>query len=741
MRRRVRLAAGGRVMRVWRIAAAAALLACAATAAPAQTRAPPETQRLAELGRLWVYFEFFNAYPDASGAAWDAALIEAIPAVRRARSEAQYVEALNALLRRTGDPSARILTEEGESRPETTPTRVQDGAAIANCSTIAAAQDVSSALAELAQAPRGAVLDCRDFEGGYARTQAFASALAMWRAGQALPGGATMVRSYSGFPPEFGASGGGYSSGLSMVQEPALAPGRGAEALHPLVIMIDAEISLLLPTLAALQAAGKVRLVSEGDVGSGSTAIDLGARHAVMSRGVYVYPDGSTGFRPDAPIPAGDDAAALRIALEQLDAPRPSAAAAQARASSAALRRYEDDAEVPPVEARLLALYRLWGTIQYFFPYRDLADQPWNDALAEFIPVFIAADTRAAYETALLRLTARMQDSHAGAANLRATLYGAAPHAPNITTRYVEGRLAVTDVKDATLRGRIAVGDEILAVDGAPVARIEARLTPLIAHSTPQSLRRRLAFMVVAGPANSEAELRLRGSDGRTRTVRVPRVEWRPPIPDAPVWSMLDGEIGYIDLERLTSADANRALDEVIEARALILDLRGYPQGAAWIIAPRLARRPEPVVAARFRRPLYVGPPRAAQETWAAFDQTLPPVEPGRQKYEGPVFVLIDEHAISQSEHSGLFLEAAADATFVGSPTEGANGDLTWFTLPGGLSIRFTGHDVSWPDGRQLQRVGLQPDVAVSPTIAGLRAGRDEVLEAALELARRGVDR
>jgi hypothetical protein len=35
-----------------------------------------------------------------------------------------------------------------------------------------------------------------------------------------------------------------------------------------------------------------------------------------------------------------------------------------------------------------------------------------------------------------------------------------------------------------------------------------------------------------------------------------------------------------------------------------------------------------------------------------------------------------------------------------------------------------------------LQRVGLTPDVAVRPTIKGLRAGRDEVLERALELLR-----
>ena len=75
---------------------------------------------------------------------------------------------------------------------------------------------------------------------------------------------------------------------------------------------------------------------------------------------------------------------------------------------------------------------------------------------------------------------------------------------------------------------------------------------------------------------------------------------------------------------------------------------------------------------------------------------------------------------------------------FVGTPTAGANGDVTSILLPGGLEVRFTGHDVRFPDGRQLQRTGIQPDVRVAPTLRGIRAGRDEVLEAGLRLARVG---
>ena len=107
-----------------------------------------------------------------------------------------------------------------------------------------------------------------------------------------------------------------------------------------------------------------------------------------------------------------------------------------------------------------------------------------------------------------------------------------------------------------------------------------------------------------------------------------------------------------------------------------------------------------------------------------------------KPRYRGPTVMLIDERAISQSEHTALFFEAANGTRFVGSPTVGANGDVTTVVLPGGVTANFTGHDVRHADGRQLQRVGIQPHVMVRPTIAGIRSGQDEVLEQALALLR-----
>jgi hypothetical protein len=61
--------------------------------------------------------------------------------------------------------------------------------------------------------------------------------------------------------------------------------------------------------------------------------------------------------------------------------------------------------------------------------------------------------------------------------------------------------------------------------------------------------------------------------------------------------------------------------------------------------------------------------------------------------------------------------------------------------LPGGISVNFSGHDVRHADGRQLQRLGIQPHIKVEPTIEGVRSGRDEVLERAVEFLNKGGQR
>ena len=57
---------------------------------------------------------------------------------------------------------------------------------------------------------------------------------------------------------------------------------------------------------------------------------------------------------------------------------------------------------------------------------------------------------------------------------------------------------------------------------------------------------------------------------------------------------------------------------------------------------------------------------------------------------------------------------------------------VTRSTAAGIGPAKIKGPGVYYPDGRETQRIGIVPDLEVRPTIAGIRAGRDEVLEAAV---------
>ena len=52
--------------------------------------------------------------------------------------------------------------------------------------------------------------------------------------------------------------------------------------------------------------------------------------------------------------------------------------------------------------------------------------------------------------------------------------------------------------------------------------------------------------------------------------------------------------------------------------------------------------------------------------------------------------------------------------------------------------VNFTGQSVRHADGSQLQRVGIVPEIEAHPTLSGIREGRDDVLQRAVDYLSRG---
>src|SRR5678815_1747151 len=108
---------------------------------------------------------------------------------------------------------------------------------------------------------------------------------------------------------------------------------------------------------------------------------------------------------------------------------------------------------------------------------------------------------------------------------------------------------------------------------------------------------------------------------------------------------------------------------------------------------------------------------------------------PQQPHYKGKVVILVDEISQCQAEYTTMAFRSSG-AVVIGSTTAGADGDVSEIPLPGGLRSMISGIGVFYPDKKPTQRIGIVPDIEVKPTIEGIRAGRDELLEEALKVIR-----
>lgn len=112
---------------------------------------------------------------------------------------------------------------------------------------------------------------------------------------------------------------------------------------------------------------------------------------------------------------------------------------------------------------------------------------------------------------------------------------------------------------------------------------------------------------------------------------------------------------------------------------------------------------------------------------------------PSEPHYTGQVVILVDETTQSSAEFHAMAFRTAHGAVVPGSTTAGADGNVSAVPLPGGLTSNISGLGVYYPDQRPTQRAGIVPDLWVTPSIAGLRAGRDELVDAAICHIRAGL--
>jgi hypothetical protein len=410
--------------------------------------------------------------------------------------------------------------------------------------------------------------------------------------------------------------------------------------------------------------------------------------------------------------------ARVRLSLTDAEARTPGPALDALTAAVAAVPNSQGRSDV---DVRFADVVIAWNVLRHFYPYWTEAAVDWDSRLQPLLALAASGSDRNTHRDVLRQLIADARDGHGNVVDSAATERRALMP---LQLSVIEGRVVVTG---SAVPEQVPVGSIVIALSGKPAADRLDEGVRLNSGTTQWRQARALRDLLVC-TRDVGVTVSLRLPADSTREVIVPCSATQPapePRPNA-VIEPAPG-IWYVDLTRVTGAQLISALPSLASAKGIVFDVRGYPTDAGIVILRHLIEVPE---SDRWMHVPRIAGPFGQLEGWQSVGWNLQPATPHLSARR--VF-LTDGRAISYAESVMGYVKDRKLATIIGSATAGTNGNIVNFATPGGFAITFTGMRVTGHDGRaQHHLVGIAPDIRLDPTLAGVRAGRDELLERAL---------
>jgi carboxyl-terminal processing protease len=230
-------------------------------------------------------------------------------------------------------------------------------------------------------------------------------------------------------------------------------------------------------------------------------------------------------------------------------------------------------------------------------------------------------------------------------------------------------------------RAGLAPGDELMAIDNACAVGI-----------TPEQ-----AAEHIRGKAGTPVKLAIKHA-GNQQTVQITRQEIE--IRAVQV-KMFDSGIGYIQLSTFISSDAarefRRALSKLSGAKGIILDLRDNPGGL-------LANALEMADMLLDGGTIVSTIGRHGRHT---------DVSSGQPLTKQPIVVLVDEESASASEILASAIKDNGRGIVLGTRTYGKGLVQEINRLPGGAALHITVSRYLTPNGSDINKVGIEPDILI----------------------------
>lgn len=390
----------------------------------------------------------------------------------------------------------------------------------------------------------------------------------------------------------------------------------------------------------------------------------------------------------------------------------------------------------PDTGFRLLSLMRYWNIIQYYYPYRNLIEKNWDKVFEEYLPQFLLSKNELEYEIVTLKLIGEIGDSHAniwsGAdkiEQLKGNFFSPSK------VEFIEDKLVVTDHFGVApkIYTPFKLGDIITHINDKTIEYLIDSLKVIYPGSNERTIKRDLAHEILRSGNNMLKIKLLRDGLPYAKEVKLYQrnelnmFEFYNKKSKENFFNVFDSDIGYINTSSFLPKHTSELREKLRYTKAVIIDLRHTtPQADIYqALGSLFVNSSVPFVSTAVMNMNKPG----------EFILRSPmKIHPFGDTYKGKVIVLVNENTQSSQEYTTMALKTGLNTTILGNATAGADGNMTSFHLPGGIYTSISGIAILYSDRKQTQKIGIIPDILVEPTIDGIRNGKDELLERAINL-------
>jgi len=359
-------------------------------------------------------------------------------------------------------------------------------------------------------------------------------------------------------------------------------------------------------------------------------------------------------------------------------------------------------------------------------------DQDWDTTLLQTIPEIVDAANALEYHLAMRKFTAKINDSHAFFSSSTFNVWMGSSYTPFLA-RFIEEEVVITKVL-SSISNQLFPGDVIKKIDGIDINYLRDSLKKYSFGSNEISIEYNLIDILLRG-YTGQFSLTVSNGTGE-HTLALSRGNYYLSLiqDNTPEWRTITSNgcrFGIVNMEKLTNNHFPEIIDKFHGVNAIIFDIRNYPNGTLWTLVDYMFE--SPIHIANFTTPYIEYPGRFFWHEEVIGQGNSNPVNK-------KVMILFDERTLSQAEYTCMGLEQIPEAIKIGSTTAAADGNVSDIYLPGTIRTMATFLGTYYPDYTPTQRIGIIPDYEVRPTIQGIREGRDEVLEFALNCEFAGVE-